>query len=133
MLFEDVHWADPTSLELLTLTIERLYGVADPSGHHLSSGLSAALDRAAARHHADAQPAVAARARDARRHISPAASRCRSELLDQIVDRTDGVPLFVEELTKAVLESEQLQEAGDHYVLDSRRSRSPSRRRCKPR
>ena len=41
-----------------------------------------------------------------------------SDVLDQIVDRTDGVPLFVEELTKAVLESEQLQETGDHYVLD---------------
>ncbi len=35
------------------------------------------------------------------------------ELLDQIVERTDGVPLFVEELTKAVLESEQLHEASD--------------------
>ena len=32
-------------------------------------------------------------------------------LLDQIVERTDGVPLFVEELTKSVLESEQLHEA----------------------
>ena len=39
-------------------------------------------------------------------------------LLDQIVERTDGVPLFVEELTKSVLESEGLHEAGDHYVLD---------------
>ena len=39
-------------------------------------------------------------------------------LLDQIVERTDGVPLFVEELTKAVLESEQIHEDDDHYVLD---------------
>ena len=39
-------------------------------------------------------------------------------MLDQIVERTDGVPLFVEELTKAVLESEQLHETGDQYVLD---------------
>ena len=39
-------------------------------------------------------------------------------LLDQIVERTDGVPLFVEELTKSVLESEMLHEAGGQYVLD---------------
>src|SRR6185503_20764804 len=39
-------------------------------------------------------------------------------LLDQIVERTDGVPLFVEELTKAVLESEQMHEDADRYVLD---------------
>jgi hypothetical protein len=39
-------------------------------------------------------------------------------LLDQIVARTDGVPLFVEELTKAVLESDQLRETSDQYVID---------------
>ena len=40
------------------------------------------------------------------------------EVVDQIVDRTDGVPLFVEELTKSVLESGLLREEGDRYVLD---------------
>ena len=38
--------------------------------------------------------------------------------MDQILARTDGVPLFVEELTKTVLESGLLQERDDHYVLD---------------
>ena len=36
-------------------------------------------------------------------------------LLEQILTRTDGVPLFVEELTKSILESGELTEAGDHY------------------
>src|SRR4051812_38255433 len=36
-------------------------------------------------------------------------------LLEQILTRTDGVPLFVEELTKVVLESGELKDAGDHY------------------
>ena len=36
-------------------------------------------------------------------------------LLEQILTRTDGVPLFVEELTKAILESGELKDAGDHY------------------
>ena len=40
------------------------------------------------------------------------------EVVAHIVERTDGVPLFVEELTKSVLESELLREEGDHYVLD---------------
>ena len=38
-------------------------------------------------------------------------------VLDQIVAKTDGVPLFVEELTKTVLESGLLTDAGDHYEL----------------
>src|ERR1700761_2164494 len=36
-------------------------------------------------------------------------------LLEQILTRTDGVPLFVEELTKSILESGELKESGDHY------------------
>ena len=39
------------------------------------------------------------------------------QLRGQIVDKTDGVPLFVEELTKAVLESNLLEDRGDHYAL----------------
>ena len=40
-----------------------------------------------------------------------------TEIADQIVDRTDGVPLFIEELTKAVVESGELADAGDHYTV----------------
>ena len=39
------------------------------------------------------------------------------EVAAQIVAKTDGVPLFVEELTKTVLESGLLKDAGDHYEL----------------
>jgi predicted ATPase len=38
------------------------------------------------------------------------------EVREQILDRTDGIPLFVEELTKTVLESELLEDVGDQYV-----------------
>ena len=37
------------------------------------------------------------------------------EIADQIIDRTDGVPLFIEELTKSVVESGLVTKAGDHY------------------
>jgi predicted ATPase len=38
-------------------------------------------------------------------------------VLDQILMKTDGVPLFVEELTKTVMESGLLRDAGDHFEL----------------
>jgi predicted ATPase len=38
-----------------------------------------------------------------------------AEVLQQIIDKTDGVPLFVEEMTKAILESGALQEVDNHY------------------
>jgi predicted ATPase len=40
------------------------------------------------------------------------------EVVVEIADRTDGVPLFVEELTKSVIESGLLREESDRYVLD---------------
>ena len=44
-------------------------------------------------------------------------SPCRPRSCAQIVAKTDGVPLFVEELTQMVLESGLLRERADHYEL----------------
>ena len=44
--------------------------------------------------------------------------RLPDEVYDQIISKTDGVPLFIEELTKAVLESGLLRYADDRYVID---------------
>ena len=41
-----------------------------------------------------------------------------SEVIEQVAARTDGVPLFVEELTKLVLESGLLRQEGSRFVLD---------------
>lgn len=117
MLFEDAHWADPTSIELLTLTIERLQSlpvlliitfrpdyqpqwVGQPHVTMLTLNRLSPRERAALVAHITGGKALPA------------------TLLDQIVERTDGVPLFVEELTKSVLESEALQESGGHYELE---------------
>src|SRR5205823_2402552 len=40
-----------------------------------------------------------------------------TEVLQQIIAKTDGIPLFVEEITKAILESGALKEVDDHYEL----------------
>jgi predicted ATPase len=45
-----------------------------------------------------------------------------AEVLQQIIAKTDGVPLFVEEMTKAILESGSLKEVDDHYELTGSRS-----------
>ena len=117
MLFEDAHWADPTSIELLTLTIERVQALpvllvitfrpdfqAPWAGQPHVTTL--ALNRLGRRERTMLVE-----------HIT-GGKTLPPELLDQIVDRTDGVPLFVEELTKAVLESERLHEDSDRYVLE---------------
>ena len=117
MLFEDVHWADPTTLELLTLTIDRLQSLPillimsfrpeyQPSWTGLPHVTMMTLNRLSQRERTVLVD-----------HIT-GGKKLPPGLLDQIVERTDGVPLFVEELTKAVLESEQLHDTGDRYVLD---------------
>ena len=117
MLFEDVHWADPTTLELLTLTIQRLQSLPilliitfrpefQPPWTGQSHVTMLTLNRLSQRERAMLVD-----------HVT-GGKKLPTGLLEQIVERTDGVPLFVEELTKAVLESEQLQESADRYVLE---------------
>jgi class 3 adenylate cyclase/tetratricopeptide (TPR) repeat protein len=116
IIFEDAHWADPTSLELLTVTLERvprlrvlLLITARPEftppwpGHaHVTTVSLTRLNR---------RNGAALVQRITGGKTLP------EEVMDQILARTDGVPLFVEELTKAVLETGLLQERDDHYML----------------
>src|SRR6267142_2300488 len=117
IIFEDVHWADPTSLELLTGTLEQVQRLpvlllitARPEftppwpGHaHVTTVSLTRLNR---RNGAALIERVTA------------GKTLPDEVMDQILARTDGVPLFVEELTKTVLETGLLQERDDHYVLN---------------
>ena len=104
MVFEDAHWIDPTSRELLDLTLDRVRRLPVLLVDHLSSRVSAALGRSAA---CDELALNRLGGRDGAALVkdSPAMPALAAEIVDEIVERTDGVPLFVEELTKAVLES----------------------------
>jgi class 3 adenylate cyclase/predicted ATPase len=116
MVFEDVHWIDPTSRELLDLTIERIRGLpvlliitfrpefqeAWSGAVHVSTLLLHPLD--------PGEGTVLAE--------TVAGKALPDQVLTHIATRTDGVPLFVEELTKAVLESGLLRDEGDRYALD---------------
>ena len=103
-LYEDVHWADPTTLELLGRVIDRVQRLPVLVGRHLPARVRPALDRARARHGALAQPARAAAGCGAMVEQMTGGKALPAEVLEQILARTDGVPLFVEELTKTVLE-----------------------------
>jgi tetratricopeptide (TPR) repeat protein len=119
MLFEDIHWADPTTLEVMDLLIHRVTDIpllvvvthrpefASRWSHygHVAALTLTKLTR----------PQTAALvSRLAGGKALPA------DLLDQILGKTDGVPLFVEELTRSILESGDLKEAGDRWEYAGR-------------
>jgi class 3 adenylate cyclase len=103
LVVEDAHWIDPTTRELLTLVIDRA---------RTARILAVVTFRPDFQHDWGELPHVMilTLSRLARGQIIAMVEQIADaplppELIDQIVARTDGVPLFVEELTKAVLES----------------------------
>jgi class 3 adenylate cyclase/predicted ATPase len=103
MIFEDAHWIDPTSRELLDLTFDRVPQLRV---------LLVVTSRPEFQYGWSGQPHVTALAlnrlggRDGTALVEQVAGNVglSREIIAEIVERTDGVPLFVEELTKAVLE-----------------------------
>ena len=105
MVFEDLHWIDPSSRELLDRTDRAGREPPGPSPRHLPSGIRAALERAAAGDGVDACPARPPHGSgDGRKHSRERGNVERGGGRD-CRERADGVPLFVEELTRAVLEA----------------------------
>ncbi len=117
MLFEDAHWIDPTSLELLTLTVARASTLP-------LLLLVTARPEFTPPWPADAHVTTLPLARLGRREGATLVERSAggkalpAEILEQILARTDGVPLFLEELTKTIIESGLLREEDGHYALD---------------
>src|SRR5262249_42971723 len=115
-VMEDLHWVDPTTLELLSLLVDQGptahilvlltfrpdFSPPWPGRSHLVQMMLTRLPRRQATEmtsqvvHGKALPI---------------------EVVEQVVAKTDGVPLFVEELTKMVLESGLLQEREERYEL----------------
>jgi class 3 adenylate cyclase len=114
MVFEDVHWSDPTSRELLDMVVDRVTSlpmlliitfrpeftapwIGRPHVTLLTLNRLPALRRAEMIAHMTGGTGLP------------------KEIADQIVDRTDGVPLFIEELTKSVIESGLPTEVGNSH------------------
>jgi len=115
--FEDAQWADATSLELLDLTVERVRQLPvlalftfRPEFEPPWAGLPNVGTLTLGRLDRDDVENMVARVTGGR--VLPA------EVMKQIVAKTDGNPLFVEELTKTVLEAGILVEDADGYRLD---------------
>jgi class 3 adenylate cyclase/tetratricopeptide (TPR) repeat protein len=117
MIFEDVHWIDSTSLEVLEMFVERIPCL--PVLILLTFRPEIELPWAG-------QPHVTTMtlSRLGQRETERLAERVAAdkalpiEILDQIVKRADGIPLFIEELTKTLLEGSLLREQDGRYLLD---------------
>src|SRR5215471_7043030 len=117
LFFEDAQWADATSLELLDLIIERIRQLPvlalftfRPEFEPPWAGLPNVGTLTLGRLNRSNVQSMVARLTGGR--VLPA------EVMKQIVTKTDGNPLFVEELTKAVLEAGILVEDAEGYRLD---------------
>jgi class 3 adenylate cyclase len=115
-LLEDAHWIDPTSLEVFGRLVDRLPGLR-------TLLIATFRPEFAPPWGGRAHVASLQLTRFAQRQVLAMVDRVASgkalptQVLAEIVAKTDGVPLFVEELTKAVLESGLLREEKGAYVL----------------
>jgi class 3 adenylate cyclase/predicted ATPase len=115
-IVEDLHWTDPTTRELLNLVIEQTPTASlltlltcrptfQPTWSHKSYLSEVTVNRLS---HAQVEQIV---------NRMTDGKALPTEVLQQIIAKTDGVPLFVEEMTKAILESGSLKEVDNHYEL----------------
>jgi predicted ATPase len=116
LLFEDAHWIDQTSLELLERMAERVPKLPvlvvitfrpefEPPWTGQAQVTALTLSRLGQRDTTALVELLAGR------------KTLPAEISERIVERTDGIPLFVEELTKTLLESGVLQEDDGRYIL----------------
>jgi predicted ATPase len=115
-IVEDLHWTDPTTLEWLNVLLDQTPTASllvlltcrphfQPAWHHRSYITEMTLNHLA--HNQVAQIVTG----------MTNGKTFPAEVLQPIIAKTDGVPLFVEELTKAILESGSLKEVDGHYEL----------------
>ena len=115
LIVEDLHWADPSTLELLACLFEDsaapiLYMLTfrPEFSPHWENGQNQTVLTLGRMETGSAQTLV--------HHVTKGKSLPQA-VMQQIVDKTDGIPLFVEELTKTVLESRWLRLTQDGYEL----------------
>ena len=116
VLFEDAHWIDPTSIELIDKTIRRVVDLPvmiivtyrpEFTPPWLDLGHVTTLNL----NHLERSQVVALVRNTAGGKTLPGA------IVEQIAAKSQGVPLFIEEITRAILESGDLEEDGERYVL----------------
>jgi class 3 adenylate cyclase/DNA-binding SARP family transcriptional activator len=117
VVFEDIQWIDPTSLDLLDRTVARLAELPvllivtfrpefQPAWVGQPHATMLALSRLSRRDSADLIGGIAN------------GKALPDAVIEQVLAHGDGVPLFIEELTSSLLESGVLRETADGYALD---------------
>ena len=115
MLFEDAHWSDPTSMELMDLIVDRARSLRllliftfrpDFTPPWIGQPHVSLLSLSRMEPGEGQQIIVGI----------TGGKTLPSDMVEQIISRADGVPLFIEELTKTVIESGMLTDQGDRYV-----------------
>jgi class 3 adenylate cyclase/predicted ATPase len=115
-LLEDAHWIDPSTLEMMNRGIDQISAARVLCVITFRPSFSAPwmgrehVTAVALNRLARAEAGAMINAVVAGKQLPP-------DLVDQIVIKTDGVPLFIEELTKTVLSSGLIREENDAYVL----------------
>lgn len=117
LVFEDVHWIDPTSLELLAATVEH---VPQLRALVLITARPEFTPPWPSYPHTTTIPLTRLGRRDGTALVLrvTGGKTLPKEVMEHILAHTDGVPLFVEELTKMVLEGGLLQERDGEHVLE---------------
>ena len=134
-VYEDAHWIDPSTAEFLGLIIERAQRLRTlvvitfrPEFNPPWTGYTHVTSLSLSRLGRSDVTAMIDRVTGGK--------ALPSDVFKQISDKTDGVPLFVEELTRAVVESGQLRDAGDRFerngILPTMRQFRPPRTRSWP-
>lgn len=115
LAIEDLHWVDPSTLEFLKLAAERVAAVRLFVVLSFRPGFAPPFD---------GEGVIRVSLRPLGKGQAERLARCVAggkalpeEILRQLVEKTDGVPLFVEELTKTVLESGLLYEGDESWEL----------------
>jgi class 3 adenylate cyclase/tetratricopeptide (TPR) repeat protein len=115
-IFEDVHWSDPSTMDVFQQLVEwiptrpvLLLVTCRPEFNSPWTGLAHSMLMSLSRMSASKTTELVARVAGGK--------RLPDEVVRQIVHKTDGIPLFVEELTRAVMESGILQFRDGAYVL----------------
>ncbi len=117
VVYEDLHWIDPTSLELLDLLLDAvseqpimILATARPTFEYGFGGHPIVTRFSLNRLGKEQIGGIVSKLTDGK--VLP------DEIMEIIAQRTDGVPLFVEELTKTIMESGALRQDGDRLVLN---------------
>jgi len=115
IVLSDAHWIDSSTLDLINSIIPQIKGAPVLLVIKFRSEFTPRWVRESHVSVLQLGPLGREQSRTIISEVT-AGKKLPQEVEEQILDKTDGVPLFVEELTKAVLESELLQDVGDQYV-----------------